>query len=130
MADSALAGEWEIFRNAAAHLILPAAILGIFSMACIARMTRSFMLDQRGQESVLTARVKGVIASSIRGCDDRGVRLAAGRGPALAVMQHGEVVEALEVARLRAGTPANRYTRQLLRASRGYDRAVVEEFEA
>ena len=48
---------------------------------------------------------------------------------ALAVMQHGAVVEALEVARLRAGTPAHPYTRQLLRASRGYDRAVVEGLE-
>ncbi len=58
--DSALAGEWEIFRNAISHLILPATILGTFTLAYIARMTRSFMLDQLGQEYVLTARVKGV----------------------------------------------------------------------
>ena len=49
---------------------------------------------------------------------------------ALAVMQHGEVVEALDVARLRSGTPSDPYTRQLLRASRGYDRAAVEAFDA
>ena len=42
----------------------------------------------------------------------------------LAVMQHGEVVEALEVARLRSGTASHPYTRQLLRASRGYDRTA------
>ena len=47
----------------------------------------------------------------------------------LAVMQHGEVVEALEVARLRSGTASHPYTRQLLRASRGYDRVAVEGFE-
>jgi len=57
--DAAMAGEWEIFRNAAAHLVLPASILGTFTLAYIARMTRSFMLDQLNQEYVLTARVKG-----------------------------------------------------------------------
>ena len=48
---------------------------------------------------------------------------------ALAVMQCGAVVETLEVARLRTGTPAHPYTRQLLRASRGYDRAAVDSLE-
>lgn len=58
--DSALAGEWEIFRNAFAHLVLPAAILGYFSLAYISRMTRSFMLEQLSREYVVTARVKGM----------------------------------------------------------------------
>lgn len=60
LVDSLMAGEWDIFRNAVDHLLLPATILGFFSMAYIARMTRSFMLDQLGQEYVTTARVKGV----------------------------------------------------------------------
>ena len=60
LVDSALAGEWEVFRNALSHLVLPAAILGYFSLAYIARMTRSFMLDQLRQEYVTTARVKGL----------------------------------------------------------------------
>lgn len=60
LVDSALAGEWEVFRNAFSHLILPGAILGYFSLAYIARMTRSFMLDQLSQEYVTTARVKGM----------------------------------------------------------------------
>lgn len=60
LVDSALAGEWEIFHNAVSHLILPSVILGTFALAYIARMTRSFMLDQLNQEYVLTARVKGV----------------------------------------------------------------------
>ena len=42
------------------HIVLPASLLGYFSMAYISRMTRSFMLDQLGQEYVTTARVKGV----------------------------------------------------------------------
>ncbi|HUV21693.1 MAG TPA: ABC transporter permease [Gammaproteobacteria bacterium] len=60
MLDAALAGEWDIFYNALDHLILPASILGTFALAYIARMTRSFMLDQLSQEYILTARVKGV----------------------------------------------------------------------
>ena len=58
--DSALAGEWTIFRNALGHIVLPAAILGYYSLAYISRMTRSFMLEQLNQEYVTTARVKGV----------------------------------------------------------------------
>ena len=58
--DAAMAGEWDIFWNAASHLILPASILGYFSLAYISRMTRSFMLEQLSQEYITTARVKGV----------------------------------------------------------------------
>ncbi len=58
--DSAIAGEWEIFKNALGHLILPASILGYFSLAYISRMTRSFMLEQLSQEYIITARVKGL----------------------------------------------------------------------
>ncbi|WP_035235886.1 ABC transporter permease [Desulfobacter vibrioformis] len=58
--DSMIAGEWEIFRNAVYHLILPASLLGYYSMAYLSRMTRSFMIEQLGQEYILTARVKGV----------------------------------------------------------------------
>ncbi|HET7409777.1 MAG TPA: ABC transporter permease [Paracoccaceae bacterium] len=57
--DSAMQGAWDIFRNAVSHLVLPAGVLGLFALAYIARMTRSFMLDQLNQEYVLTARVKG-----------------------------------------------------------------------
>ena len=46
-------------RNAFSHLILPARLLGYFSLAYIARMTRSFMIDQLGQEYVTAARIKG-----------------------------------------------------------------------
>lgn len=58
--DAAMAGEWEAFWNVAAHLILPACLLGYYSMAYISRMTRSFMLNELAQEYVTTARVKGV----------------------------------------------------------------------
>ena len=58
--DSALAGEWQVFGNALRHVILPASILGYFSLAYLARMTRSFMLAELGQEYITTARIKGL----------------------------------------------------------------------
>jgi len=58
--DAAMAGAWDVFWNAAWHLVLPASILGYFSLAYISRMTRSFMLEQLSQEYITTARVKGV----------------------------------------------------------------------
>lgn len=58
--DAAMAGEWEVFGDALSHLLLPASILGYFSLAYISRMTRSFMLEQLRQEYVIAARVKGV----------------------------------------------------------------------
>lgn len=58
--DSVLAGEWDVFRNALSHIVLPAALLGYYSLAYISRMTRSFMLEQMSAEYVTTARVKGM----------------------------------------------------------------------
>ena len=58
--DAALRGEWEVFRSAFQHVILPASILGYFSMAYLCRMTRSFMLSELRHEYVTTARVKGM----------------------------------------------------------------------
>src|SRR2546425_5579779 len=46
-------GTWE-------HLVLPALTLGAFSMASIARLTRSAVLDVLRQDFVRTARAKGL----------------------------------------------------------------------
>jgi peptide/nickel transport system ATP-binding protein len=46
----------------------------------------------------------------------------------LAVMQNGRVVEGLTTEQLRAAVPSHPYTQQLLQASLGYDRAVVDKF--
>jgi peptide/nickel transport system permease protein len=59
LVDSLLAGDWASLTSAFRHIVLPATILGFFSLAYIARMTRSFMLEQLGQEYILTARLKG-----------------------------------------------------------------------
>jgi peptide/nickel transport system permease protein len=58
--DAALQQEWEVLRNAFSHIILPASLLGYYSLAYIARMTRSFMLEQLSKEYIITARVKGM----------------------------------------------------------------------
>ncbi|WP_119299881.1 ABC transporter permease [Dongia deserti] len=58
--DTLIAGDIDLFKNALGHLILPASLLGYFSLAYISRMTRSLMLGQLRQEYILTARVKGV----------------------------------------------------------------------
>ncbi|WP_420404707.1 ABC transporter ATP-binding protein [Nisaea sp.] len=48
----------------------------------------------------------------------------------LAVMNAGRIVEELTVAQLRASEPREAYTRQLLRASLGYDRAAAAKMES
>ncbi|MFC2966534.1 ABC transporter permease [Acidimangrovimonas pyrenivorans] len=60
LVDAALAGDWDVFRDALSHIILPASLLGYYSLAYISRMTRSFMLEQLSAEYVTTARVKGM----------------------------------------------------------------------
>ncbi|HET7837761.1 MAG TPA: ABC transporter permease [Variovorax sp.] len=65
LVDSALAGNWEVFRSALKFLFLPACVLGLHSMAYISRMTRSFMLAQLSQEYITTARVKGLPERSV-----------------------------------------------------------------
>lgn len=58
--DTLIAGDWGAFRDAFSHIILPASLLGYFSLAYISRMTRSFMLEQLSAEYITTARVKGL----------------------------------------------------------------------
>lgn len=60
LVDAVMNGDWDAFRNAVSHIILPASILGFSAMAYISRMTRSFMIEQLGQEYVVTARAKGL----------------------------------------------------------------------
>ena len=60
LVDSLLEGEYDVFANALWHIVLPACLLGYFSLAYISRMTRSFVLGELQQEYVLTARVKGL----------------------------------------------------------------------
>jgi peptide/nickel transport system permease protein len=58
--DSAIAGDGEVFVASLKQLILPAATLGIFSLAPIARMTRASMLAVLASDFVRTARASGL----------------------------------------------------------------------
>lgn len=58
--DGLLAGNGSAAASALRHLVLPAVALGVTSMATIARMARSTMLDVLTLDYVRTARAKGV----------------------------------------------------------------------
>ena len=58
-------GQWDGLRNALSHLVLPAGLLGYFSLAYISRMTRSFMLNELAQEYIVAARAKGLSETRI-----------------------------------------------------------------
>lgn len=58
--NSVLSTNWEVFKDAFKHLILPAFALSTIPMALIARMTRSAMLEVLGQDYIRTARAKGL----------------------------------------------------------------------
>ena len=53
-------GDWR-------HLVLPAATLGAFAMASIARLTRSAVLEVLGADYIRTARAKGVAEAVVVG---------------------------------------------------------------
>ena len=59
LVDALLAGDMDVFWSAFSHIVLPASVLAYSSIAYISRMTRSFMLEQLGQEYVVAARAKG-----------------------------------------------------------------------
>ena len=58
--DSLLAGDRETFVASIAQLILPAATLGLFALAPIARMTRASMLGALASDFIRTARANGL----------------------------------------------------------------------
>ena len=57
--DTLLLGNVEAFLSAVHHLFLPAAVIGVYSMALISRMMRSSMLEVVRQDYMRTARAKG-----------------------------------------------------------------------
>jgi peptide/nickel transport system permease protein len=58
--DAVLTGNWEALGDAVTRLILPAITLSTISLAIIARITRSSMLEVLGQDYTRTARSKGL----------------------------------------------------------------------
>lgn len=58
--DSAVTGNWAVFKEALRHIVLPAFCLGFLATASIARTIRSSMLDVMKQEYITTAKAKGL----------------------------------------------------------------------
>ena len=58
--DSALAGDWQTFRDVLAHLILPSTVLAAATLGLITRTTRASMLESMQQDYVRVARAKGL----------------------------------------------------------------------
>ncbi|KQV30777.1 peptide ABC transporter permease [Rhizobium sp. Root1203] len=57
--DTWMSGKTGAFRDALAHLALPATVLAFHALASISRLTRAAILTELGQEYVTTARAKG-----------------------------------------------------------------------
>ncbi|MFC5442239.1 ABC transporter permease [Rhizobium halophytocola] len=63
--DAIIARQWDVLADVLRHIVLPAGLLGYFSLAYISRMTRSFMLNELAQEYVVAARAKGLSETRI-----------------------------------------------------------------
>ena len=63
--DSLLDGDFETFKDAVSHLILPGLVLASSIMGLITRITRSSMLEVLSQDYTRTARAKGLRESVV-----------------------------------------------------------------
>lgn len=63
--DSLLRGNWPVFRNALAHLVLPAVVLATVGVGFVARITRATVVDVLTREYVRTARAKGLAEARV-----------------------------------------------------------------
>lgn len=63
--DAMWQGRWDVFKDVFRHIILPASLLGYFSLAYISRMTRNFMLNELSQEYIVAARARGLSEARI-----------------------------------------------------------------
>ncbi len=60
LVDSLLTANWPAFWSALRHIVLPALVLSSASVAAVARMMRSDMLDTLSREFVVSARACGL----------------------------------------------------------------------
>ena len=58
--DSLMRGDFHLLTDVSAHLVLPATVLGFFTMGLIARQTRSNLLEVLSMDYIRTARSKGL----------------------------------------------------------------------
>ena len=65
LVDTALTGNWPAWRDALAHLILPALVVAVYPLAIVLRMTRNSMVDALHQPHITVARAKGLTERAI-----------------------------------------------------------------
>lgn len=58
--DAAVTGNWLAWRDAAAHLILPAVVVAIYPLCLILRMTRAALASELHAPYIVVARAKGL----------------------------------------------------------------------
>ncbi|QBI19858.1 ABC transporter permease [Egibacter rhizosphaerae] len=58
--DAVLDGDWEAFRSALHHLVLPASVLAAFAVGLFTRFTRSSVLEVIEQDYIRAAWAKGL----------------------------------------------------------------------
>jgi peptide/nickel transport system permease protein len=63
--DSLLTGQWGTFADALSHLVLPGAVLTLYTVGLLVRFTRTSVLDVLGQDYVKAARAKGLPARTV-----------------------------------------------------------------
>lgn len=65
--DALLAGNWTVFADAVNHLILPACVLAVSSVALLTRYTRAAVLDVIDLDYVRAARAQGMPERTVIG---------------------------------------------------------------
>jgi len=122
--NSLVTGQWDIFRDAVKHMILPAVALATIPLAIIARITRSSLLEVMGKDYIRTARAKGA-------AENRVVRQHALRNSLLPVV----TIIGLQVGLLLGGAVLTETVfnlagvgRALFDAITGRDYAIVQGF--
>lgn len=65
LVDAVILSDFELFKSALHHLVLPSLTLSSIPMAFLARMTRSTALDVIRQDYIRTAKAKGLSAISV-----------------------------------------------------------------
>ncbi len=58
--DCALAGQWSLFLDALAHIVLPAITISLYPIGLVARMTRSALLEILNEDYIVASRSYGV----------------------------------------------------------------------
>lgn len=63
--DALLAGRFDVFGDALAHLVLPGLVLTLYTVGLLVRFARSAVLDVLNQDYIRAARAKGLPAGQV-----------------------------------------------------------------